>query len=309
MKYFLLGLLLIATPYSYAADGGSVSVETPAASHKAVLIKSGKETYLDFQDGRVAGFFQEIGKVIRLKLPLRQIENTCDFQQILSNCYLELDLAPRHVSVEWVRHSEPSKIGQIITRKKTQNDVVSQDEVVDNTNAFAWFTVQKEPKYAALFKTDRLVCDSFAWAKNIPLISSRMNIESWTTELMLENRETKANENQSDGGVFNMVLKKIDDHTFELEKFGRTKSIVPALPPHISPQVTSLNFIDKNKQQCQVSFETSFEELTKTISSPEFNKTDRATRSAVQDPRALMSSDLYYAVIFAISNESSGDFQ
>jgi hypothetical protein len=43
MKYFLLGLLLIATPYSYAADGGSVPVETPAASHKAVLIKSGKD--------------------------------------------------------------------------------------------------------------------------------------------------------------------------------------------------------------------------------------------------------------------------
>lgn len=259
--------------WTWAADGGQLTIKRTPLSPK--LSKVGNEYVVDFQDGREARMYQQIGKVARTHLPLRQTENTCDYNQVLSSCRFEFDIASVELSLRWTKHPNAAKIGEIVVLKNGQGEDLS---ISDEFNFYFWYHTQTFGEYKSLFKPDRIVCDQTNWAQSIPVKNAHLTIDSWASESMAVTNETNVNENQTLSVVFDVVLKKIDNQTFEFESFGQAKQSLGNLPPHFSFQVATLHIMDKNKQPCMVSFESSIAEVQRLIGDAEFKKTDPTTR-------------------------------
>lgn len=294
MKNLIVLLMMLGAVQGFAADGGSVPI-APAEKPKPQLVKVGDNYFLDIKDGRVAAITQTIGKTVRTFVGLRQIENTCDYDQILSNCRLQVDLATRTFKVEWVKHPDAGKIGQVVTTYYPNSDGtrVGESKLIDESGFVTWYETLTDTTYSGKFKPDQLICDNFAWAKDIPVLNARMKIDAWATEAMFETNETRMNENQSVSAAYDVILKKTNATTFDFEKVGPSLGF-GNLPPYFATQVASLTFSDKNKKQCQVSFEASIEDVIKELSKPDFKVLDPSTRSGLRTGTPIKGSIIMF---------------
>jgi hypothetical protein len=310
MKNLLVILMMLGAVQGFAADGGSMPVESQPKP-RPKLVKVGDDYFLDMQDGRVAGFFQMIGKVVHTSIGLRQIENTCDFGQELSECGLEIDVALRGFSLRWVKHADATKLNSVVILHTVDNDNMPVATPLEETqNAIYWYSTLKDKTYASAFtKADRLVCNNFAWAKNIPVTNARLKIETWSAEFMFPSSETGVNENQTTSTAFDVVLKTIDTKTLEFESFGHDKSFVAGTPPYFSSQVANLTFADKNKQICQVSFESSQEDSGKLQNDPDFLKLDPKTMRPLRKATAITNSSFHSSILIAMRQYSKAEFE
>jgi hypothetical protein len=311
MKNLIVLLLMLGAVQGFAADGGSMPVQSQPPSPRPKLVKVGDDYFLDMQDGRVAGFFQMIGKVVRTGIGLRQIENTCDFAQELSECGLELDVALRGFSLRWVKHADATKLNSVVILHTVDNEKMPVAIPLEETqNAIYWYTTLKDKTYASAFnKADRLICNNFAWAKNIPVTNARLKIHTWSSEVMFPSSETGTNENQTASTSFDVVLKTIDTKTLEFESFGQEKSFIAGIPPYLSGQVANLTFADKNKQICQVSFESSQEDNGKLQNDPDFLKLDPKTMRPLRKATAITNSMFYNSILGALGPYSKAEFE
>ncbi|MNK98791.1 hypothetical protein D3C87_1191640 [compost metagenome] len=300
--------MMLGAVQGFAADGGSMPVNPPAKP-TPLLVKVGDDYFIDFKDGRVAAITQTIGKAVRTFVGLRQIENTCDYNQVLSNCRLQVDLATRTLKVEWAKHPDPSKIGQVVTNYYQNSDGtrVGETKLIDENGFVTWYETLTDKTYAGKFQPDQLICDNFAWAKDIPVLNARMKIDAWATEAMFETNETKMNENQSVSAAYDVILKKTNATTFDFEKIGPSQGF-GTLPPYFATQVASLTFIDKNKKQCQVSFEASIENVIKELSKSEFKALDPSTRTGLRTGTPLTNSILIF-YLRNISGTNPSEFE
>ena len=63
MKIALSAFILLWSFAGWTADGGAMNVEKKQTEPaKPSVVKSGNDYFIDFKDGRIAGFFQEVGK-------------------------------------------------------------------------------------------------------------------------------------------------------------------------------------------------------------------------------------------------------
>lgn len=290
MKNTVLFIMLMLPVHLYANDMKSIPIMPGVEPLAKMSVRSG-QLFLNFYDGREASLFQEIGVIKRVKLGMRQIENTCDHDQALSNCYLEADLGSKKISLQWTKNPDSQKLGKSVVLKSSYSSM--PNEVLEEERNIFWYDQFSDPSYRSLLKPDRFVCDNMEWAKNIAENDSRIRIESWGGEFMLQTPETKVNENQTISGVFNVVLKKIGQNALEFEKFGAAKGGI-GLPPYISTQVANLTFKDKSGQQCQVAFEASIEQVVQEIGQEDFRKIDPSTKKPVLNPRVLLNTSMHY---------------
>jgi hypothetical protein len=288
--------MMLGAVQGFAADGGSMPVNPPPKP-KPQLVKVGDDYFLDTKDGRVAALTQTIGKVVRTYVGLRQIENTCDYEQILANCRLQVDLATRTLKMEWAQHPDASKIGSLVTTfyKNTDGTRIGENKLIDENGFVTWYETLGDTTYSNKFKPDQLICDNFDWAKDIPVLNARMKIDAWATEAMFETNETKMNENQSVSVAYDVLLKKTDATTFDFEKIGPSK-MFGNLPPYFATQVATLTFVDKNKKQCQVSFEASIEDILKQLTSSEFKTLDPATRKGLRSSAPVQNTVIMFSL-------------
>lgn len=293
-KFSLILLLCFFGISVQAADGNGLSVAPQ--KKPAQLVKVGADTFVDFQDGRVAGFFQAIGKPTRTSVGLNQTENTCDYQQIMSTCRMEIDFAALQTSVRWVKHPNPEKIGQIVNwLNRSQNNEAKKEPISQEFSFYFWYNTALDSTYQSKFAADRLICDNLDWARDISMTNARIKIESWSTEAMRSTAETKVNENQSISNVYNVVLNKLDANTLQFESFGPAKS-QGIIPPHIAEQVTSIAFRKQNGESCQVSFTSSLEKIVKVIGDPNFKQIDTTTLSALRDTSQIKIGNFTYLI-------------
>jgi hypothetical protein len=302
MKNLLVLFMMLGAVHSFAADGGSMPVNPPPKP-KPQLVKVGDDYFLDLKDGRVAAITQTIGKVVRTYVGLRQIENTCDYEQILANCRLQIDLATRTFKIEWAQHPDASKIGTVVTSyyKNADGTRVGENKLMDENSFVTWYETLTDTTYAEKFKPDQLICDNFDWAKDIPVLNARMKIDAWATESMFETNETKMNENQSVAVAYDVILKKTNATTFDFEKIGPSK-MFGNLPPYFATQVASLTFVDKNKKQCQVSFEASIEDILKNLRAEEFKNLDPSTRKGLRSGAPLQNTGITFSLRNILGN-------
>jgi len=99
MRNFIFGLAFALSLKAFAAPQ---------------MVYVGGAPYVDFGDGRKAVVSHGLGKINHGAMGLRQIENTCDPGQVLSNCRIQLDFASHIVSLRWADHTDKSKIGAIV---------------------------------------------------------------------------------------------------------------------------------------------------------------------------------------------------
>lgn len=292
---------------TWAADGGSVPVaQTPKLAPK--LVKINGDYFIDMQDGRVAGFFQMIGKVVRTSLGMRQIENTCDFGQALTECELELDIAAKGFSLRWVKHPDANKLNAVVqTYTITPNGPDNKQALEDSGQFMLWYLTFRDPAYAKSFKPDRFKCKNFSWAQDIPVKNGRLTLESWSGEAMFETPDTKMNENQSVSTAFDVTLKSIDKSTLEIESVGSAKNFVNSFPPYFATQVANITFIDKKNRQCQVSFESSLDAILQMARDPVLQQLDPATQRPMKDASAIQqTSFIFYIQNLLTNSEAKG---
>ena len=299
MKTILCAFILMWSVVGFAADGGSLPVQQkPQEPEKPSLVKNGGDYFIDFKDGRVAGFFQQIGKPSRTYLKLRQIENTCDFGQVLAQCRFHMDITSRDLALRWVKHPEAAKIGEVVIALTDFSDGPKEEPIEQKADLFTWYTSRRENIYQTRMRRDRIVCDRLDWAKDLKQVDGKYIVHSWSSEAMTETTETGISENQTNSTVFDVRLNKLDETSFEVTGFGREGSAFSTGTPFLSNQVSTLNFLDKNNNSCMVSFESSVEELLKVFRSEKFAVTDPATRQSIKNTATIQSSALYFYLSF-----------
>lgn len=297
-KHLLFFVVLITGFRVWAADGGAVTVTSNSAQPTApppVLKRAGDRYVLDLQDGRVATLFQATGPVGHLGVPLKQIENTCDYSQVPSSCKLQLEYADYAVYFKWSKHPDPQKIGHIVKYKSLNVDPPQTGDLEDNRQILLWYTSLRQPEWKGLLKPDRLVCDNLNWTKLIPKNGQRLTVQSWTSEANNQNKETNANENQTFLGVFNTEMIQIDDKTLQFDKFGADSSPTATIPPYFGLQTSNANFQAADGRVCQVSFQVDTQGLG--ALNDQKPKIDPATERPLIVNTIFSNSQIFYQIL------------
>ncbi len=304
MKIILSLIILTWSWAGWAADGGSMPVNQQTPKKAPQIISKPEGYFLDFGDGRVAGMFQEIGKVERTFIGLRQIENTCDYEQVLTTCKYELDIAVQDLSVRWVYHPDQNKIGSIVTTSQNIGNSPKDTPIEQKRGILTWYDAKRENFYSNRLKKDRLVCAKMDWAKNLTLINGHYIINSWANESMLGNSITGMNENQSVGVVFDVQLKKVNEKTFEVAAVGREGGVFDTPNPFLASQVATLNFLDKDNRSCMVSFEASVDAAISVFRKEGFDVVDPQTRGPLRRGSSIKNSLLGFYITQLLNNSA-----
>lgn len=291
MKNIILSLLLsIISNYSYAGDSQTV----PVPGNPYRFYKDAGGYHLDFNNGRAVTLYQYSRNPLELTLGLKQTENTCDLNQMMAQCKLKLDFAPIHYMLVWTSHPDKSKIGTLADRK-----ISSQT---------SYYSTRLEPIYKNLFRADRLNCTNYDWTQELNKnADGSFIVDSWSSESMTANEETKINENQSTSTGFDILLKQIENN--ELQVAGiKADSANPlfGFAPYISAQTTALHFKSTKSQQiCQITFESNLGNAASVIASPYFTEVNLQEITPVME----LTGSMYLQTKFLIQNFIYGQMQ
>jgi hypothetical protein len=305
--FVLVTALLFSIP-ALAADGGAVAVPPspmPGAAKKPVpkVFQQDSQIFVDFQDGRIARFQQAIGHVKRAGVGMIQTENTCDQNQVLASCNLNLDIASMGIYLRWVKNPDASKLGKTVVVKKGNN---KEDKPLSNEDrTLFWFDTWTMTEWKSFFKPDQIVCDNLKWIKDMPATNDSVTVQSWIGEFMFQNLETGMNENQGISNAFNVVLKKVNDKTLEIAQTGPYQRL-SVFPPYLALQTATLVFEDKFQKQCQLSFQVDIQKIGGDFQTPEFKKIDLTTERPLTTPSPLDGSELKSDLINVIQNIRNG---
>lgn len=312
MKYWILiPVLFFGFRAAFAADGGAVPVtpNNPQQQKPAPKLIHEKDRYsIDFGDGRVATLFQAVGAVKQVQVLYKQTENTCDFNQTLSLCKLNVDASPYAVYMKWTKHPDPKKLHQILKYTQTSDSNATPEDLNDKSSMF-WYVSLHQPEWAGLFKPDQMVCDNLNWAAQIPHQGNRLKIQSWTSEFMLQNQETAVNENQTVGGVFDVEMLQKDNKTLQFDKFGADSNAISNLPPYLGLQTSTVNFQNTDHKVCQVSFQVDLQSAQADLGSPDAQKIIPASEKPLMVGRALKNTNLFFRLQQMLDSSQSSSWR
>lgn len=245
-------LTLLSTVQVYSQSVDSTQTQIDKKMVKAITNEKGDAVFV-FQDGREAQLFYGPNSSMIGQIKLQQVENTCGYEMKPANCVVEGYFLNMKFQLEWTKHSDPQKIGQVVERVSL-NSEDSEPEKIESDRFLTDITYQKMfnnkpqdfPKY-------KLKCDQTEWIKNINESHKKVMFSSITAESMIENFETRVNENQTIAEIYNAQFNLISDNTYELSNYKHSSSMFSSQDPFISDQVVHFVY-EKNKQVCHVAF-------------------------------------------------------
>ncbi|MFN8790076.1 MAG: hypothetical protein ACK5Y2_01320 [Bdellovibrionales bacterium] len=230
------------------SDAGS----QPPKPFSELVMRDGRAHFV-LQDGREAALFVNFGQKERFSVGLTQIENTCRPEHKLTKCQFEMDLLPHELSIRWTKNADPTRIGQPVTIRFQGND--EQMPLIDSQ---ALLTRYSSPsKLKSQFQPDRIKCGDMTWLRDAQEIRpSVYRVNSWGGELMFENDETGVNENQTWSSLINLELEQKDAQSAVIINYGRTvPEVLNSFIPFLTQGVSSLSYLSKSGQVCQVAFQ------------------------------------------------------
>lgn len=257
-------------------------------TNNGVKMEKAEQAYvMKFIDGREAQIFYQLGAPVTGTVYMRQIENTCEPQRQLVRCQMEFDLRPYKIALRWTKHPDASKINHVVIASSKNGEFTYSQPAEGSINSLTWFFMHtSQAKNNMNLSNDRIRCENFDWLMQSESSPSSTEIQSWGSEAMIANEETKISENMTFQGAKGVYLKKVDEKSYIIDHFrftypGETPS---NFPTYISAQVVNLNFRSPlHKETCQISFEVDASKIIGLISSQQYNKLDPALRPAELD--------------------------
>lgn len=250
---FIIGIL--AMTFSILAQAQSDQAPQPAQKPSAfakLVMREGAAYYV-FADGREAAIFIATTPILSGQVGLKQIENTCLPQQKLAHCQLRFEMIPHEITMRWTKHPQKDKIGQILK-------ILGEEQ---KQNRSPLFRYGQSPELQSVFQKDVITCDKFDWLDEIPATNGVTELENWTTEYMLPNSETGANENQGLSSQLGMKFQKIAVASAQVASYGRHLGPHLTIPAYVLGQVANVGYLSKSGEACQLAFALDYSELLK----------------------------------------------
>lgn len=227
-----LNAALVATlAFPLFSQAESVLLPAQASTNQAYPsvspTRQGEPLRFTWQDGRQAVLRVKKSKVAQIPLKLAITENLCEdrIARPAPKCIYRIATQELTTDIGWEKHPDTSKIGQTVKavlyyrsspdgpRLRSESEYVLQQNDFSSSTSFL---LDPNSSGDALF--DELTCDDFHWltgaeSKDAPL---QALIESWSSEMMIENPETNESENRYLGNGYGLKFVKSGPQTLRL---------------------------------------------------------------------------------------------
>ena len=267
------------------------AVTTPKSILKRIDDPVAKITFAT-ADGNVFALYEEHGPQFSGDLDLQQIENTCAPTAPLAHCQLHVQLMNLFFSARWIKHSDATKIGQVVSevKPKTEFEEASSTALISQNPVFmTGWALSQTHDFPVPFAPDEIRCDRWDWLaglSSVPGSATDLLVESVNSENMARTNDTGMTENQSTGSAFNVQLHPTSNGNYQILTPG---PMLPSLdktfgnPPYASSQTLVLNSLDKQTHQpCLVSFGSSAASILSLNRQPPQSIPDPSTRQINQ---------------------------
>lgn len=207
---------------------------------------------LAVDENRSAVLYESFTEPFKLKAKFDVIENLCVNEYTKPNCYYNVDISKDNMVLRWIKHSDPTKIGQVVKKKSVGN---SDKEFSDILNPVFYGYIDKfMGRDDKRFNADLISCDQFDWLGDTKT-STNWQLGTWSSETMSQNSETNINENMTSTTYENLAW-LFDQDGLHLKNLSKITSIsifnkpFPTIP---AGQISTLRVLNKSNEYCQIS--------------------------------------------------------
>ncbi len=204
-------LLVLFMPLFGSLSPAQTPIPTPTPIPKFTVERNPKASGLPairliFTDGREASSFIQGPIKLTLTSQVSSTENLCHPEMAPGKCNFQASIYHAKVSIQWTKHPDVSKIGQILD--------YNGGKLTEDLQHFGNVTFQPDEAARELYTGYRadtvgLTCSNYGWltgdTKNDP---EQFRIESLLAESMVRNPETDNDENRVTDVFNNLVFKK-----------------------------------------------------------------------------------------------------
>ncbi|MEK6773810.1 MAG: hypothetical protein AABY64_07710 [Bdellovibrionota bacterium] len=202
---------------------------------------------LVWKDGREAISVKRRTPPVTAKVPFVIHENSCT-EITTSNCYLQTSFQAYELRMKWAKHSNPTKIGQLLRLKsKTSPDVY---DFIPISLFMTPIDHIRSPILSRDIPHDELHCDDYKFFSQDPFSGTPIRISRWENEAMGVNPETNRMENRSIGGAFDVELEPINN-SLRLQVRGGYVSYANMITL-TSADVINWTLKDKSQNLCEI---------------------------------------------------------
>ncbi len=246
MNYAISILVLIFALGALAGDPNAQIVwknDLPPAV-KLVDVFPGQLPDVVFSDGRVATLVLKKTVPQVYSVPIDVVESSCG-KNYPARCILNYPFWSYTIQLIWKKNSDPTKVGKALIR--------NGNPVFNEFNSFAFVDKLSFPALLQELQKPDLNCPNWSWLEPR---EDRIAVLEWTSELMIENLETRVNENRTTSVAWGIELSKKSEDSYFI---GLPKKWVKTFGTNENFSLLEGNEIGwtvetKKSESCDVSF-------------------------------------------------------
>jgi hypothetical protein len=286
----LLILFYAALGFSQGVDSTQTNLDKKLV--KAIVNEKGEVVFV-FHDGREAQVFYGLSGSLNGQIQLQQLENSCEYDLKPANCVVDGFFQNYKIQLQWTKHSNPKKVGQVVEILSGNNSASEPERVEQNvlmTDLTFHKTFQDKPKN---FPPYKISCDQTQWMEKAQISEKNVLFSSISSEFMFGNRETDVDENQTLSEIYNAQFDLISTNTYELKKHQYSSALISQVDPFIGNQVVHFVYPEKAKI-CHVAFSANSSELANRFNEMADSSTEIIDKKILKKMGNYMNSDIYF---------------